>query len=198
MLTRDSFPSLGDFSMRARLVTVASLLFGIIMAGVTCDTASAVGPLRRRIAQRRLEQQCECKYQQDVCNCHQAFPGSDPASQASLRNCLRLAGYDRCDCLSRCACKPSCQSPCSPCGQPTQAQIQSAKTLAAPAPPSCQQIAQDAYNQCKANCTGSDTVCHNHCDMYRRCVLSGCMDGLSDCENPFPPPAPSVPPPSPR
>jgi hypothetical protein len=183
--------------MRARILTVAGLLFGVIMAGLTCDTASAVGPLRRRIAQRRNEQRCECKYQQDVCSCHQIFPGTDPASQASLRNCLRLAGYDRCDCLSPCSCKPSCQPPCSPCGQQTQAQVQTAKTLAAPAP-SCHTIAQDAYNQCKANCSGSDTFCHNHCDMYRRCVLSGCLDGLSDCENPFPPPAPSVPPPAPK
>lgn len=177
--------------MRAHVVTVVALLFCLILGGSVCETASAVGPLRRLLGRKRCqpanccELKCQTQYRTEACQCHLLFPGNDPVNQISRCNCLKAAYFG---CLN---CVKSCQgSPCvDPCGKPLR--VIEPHLLA-----TCAEMRDRAFETCKRSCLqngGSEAYCNQHCNAYKNCVYQSCLvdPDLIECAIPFPSPIPT-------
>jgi hypothetical protein len=167
--------------MRAFRLSIAGLLAILFLATLIVEPASAIGPLRRRLEKRRCEKQCDCAYQQAVCECHQKFPGDDPVNQISRRNCIRAAYY----------CCVGCKNACNSCCPPTDCCGQNMRAIDPRRLAMCMTRAEQAYEDCYSACRqhgGSAEYCDSHCTAYKDCVYQSCIidPDLTDCAMPFP------------
>ncbi len=173
--------------MRTRGVGGICLVIALLATLTAIDVASGQGPIRRRIAQRRLEKQCECEYQQAVCDCYRKYPDDgDPINDISRKNCLNKAH-------SYCV---GCKTGCNSCTQAHPSEIAKCSCDISPRrlTETCQQWSDRVRCECKEQClkTHGAEYCELHCGEFADCILQGCLHDpdLMDCQCPFPKPPP--------